>query len=188
MSQHPHRVKTLERVYGILRDACSLHPMIAQYDSGSEQEYGADYLYPLAYLETINEIQENDESNRETYSVALNLLDYIPEEANGDTRVQGHDKLKQLFTEIKTYLMQESVFGKKNISGASLLLMDDFSNDKVIRLRAEFTITVKTQVSSLPDIRAIYSLNPTAPTQPEPIVIEPIEFPFPIQFPPNDNA
>lgn len=158
MSQHQHRVKTLQTVYQLLEMACDLHPSIAQYDSGSEQEFGTDYLYPLAYLETINEVQENDTSNQETYSISLNLLDYIPEDGGDAARILGHDKLKRLFTEIKTYLMLEDVFGKANVSGASLLLMDDFSDDKVIRLRADFTVKVKTQVSSIPDIKAIYGL------------------------------
>ena len=96
---YTNRIHDLKYIYNCIEQVSLQHPGFAHFDSGSDVELGKpDYSYPLLYLETIGQVTESIKS--ETYSIALNVCDRIPADPNHRQRVEGHSKVKQLFSEV----------------------------------------------------------------------------------------
>ncbi|WP_216689023.1 hypothetical protein [Hymenobacter siberiensis] len=153
---YSQRTSTLQKVYATLEKVCSAHIAVTEYDCGDLQLFSTEYRFPLAYLETITEVGENQSKNGETYTVTLNLLDRQPEAHNRTTLVQTHDKLKQVFSEIKSYLERREVFGNVNVGPATLLLFNGFDDANLVRLRAEFTVSVDMVATDQPDLNLLF--------------------------------
>ena len=154
---YSQRVSPLLNLYDKLTAICASHVAISQASFGDlEQMMREENTYPMVYLETITEIQENSRKNGEAYSIALNILDREVTDGNSRSRILLHDKLKQIFTEIKAYLEQKQVFGEPNVSPAAILLFNDFEDDRLVRLRGEFTIEVDSLVTSVPDFTTLF--------------------------------
>lgn len=151
------RAKPLQHLYDTLEAVCLRHPSISMFDSGDEDDFGGDhYTYPLAYLETINYFSESDSKTLETYTVALNLVDRQPEAQDRKATILTHDRLKQVFSEIKGYLELKHVFGERNVGPADVLVTNGKGDDVLVSFRAEFTITVKTLLPTAQDLKTLF--------------------------------
>lgn len=150
------RQQPLGTVYEKIENTCKKHIAIASYDSGDLESFSNEsMLFPAAYLETINQVEET--GNSEIYSVSLNLLDRQVKDGTREQQIQVHDKLKQIFAEIKLYLGQKQVFGSVNVGNASILLFTDFDDASLVRLRADFTVTVQALDTPVADLAIIFS-------------------------------
>ncbi|KUG07430.1 hypothetical protein [Solirubrum puertoriconensis] len=160
MTEHyAQRKATLKKLYDTLGDVCRRHLSIASYDTGELQTFGdsgSSYEFPLAYLETITDIQQGERKRSKTYSVALNILDREPQEGARSESVNIADRLEQTFFEILNYLERVEVFGEANIGPASVLVFNDTQDSRLKRLRGEFTIEVEAQDTPLEDLKKIF--------------------------------
>ncbi|MFD2717897.1 hypothetical protein ACFST9_04175 [Hymenobacter monticola] len=137
---YTNRIHDIKYIYDSIEQVSIQHPGFAHFDSGSDTELGKpDYSYPLLYLETIGQVTESTKT--ETYSIALNICDRIAADPNHRQRVEGHSKVKQLFSEAKRLI--ELLVGAVNVSDANILFYDHLSSDDLVAVRGEFTITVK---------------------------------------------
>ena len=150
------RTSTLQKVYDTLEKVCSAHIAVAEFDCGDLQAFNEDYKYPLAYLETITEVSEGERKHTETYSITLNLLDRLPDSADRKAVHQIHDKLKQVYGEIKSYLERKEVFGNANVSPGSGLIFNCFDDANLVRFRGEFTVTVEAVATDQPDLNLLF--------------------------------
>ena len=151
---------SLQQVYQQLEAVCSAHLGVAHFDSGTEEELGGrkTYAYPLAYLEEVIAIQEDDSTRTNVYDVALNILDLVPKDATREQRVAIQDKCFQMFVEIKQYL-RDHVFGAKRVFGFNVSVSPDFNNDAAMRIRGEFRIQVGsifTTCTPSADLKALF--------------------------------
>lgn len=155
---YEHRASTLKALYDKIESICTRHIGVADYDCGDVAQFNEDYKYPLVYLETINFYAENERKNGESYSVALNVLDRQPEAGDRPGAVRTHDKVKQIFSEIKAYMEKRDQFGDANVSPATVAVFNDFDDAKLVRLRADFTLTVDMVVTPTADLDQIFPL------------------------------
>lgn len=155
---------SLQQVYQHLEAVCSAHVSVAHFDSGTEDELGGrkDYAYPLAYLEEVLAIQEDDSTRTNTYDVALNILDLVPASATRSERIAVQDKCFQIFTEIKQYL-RDRVFGQQRVKGFNVSVFPDYSNDAAVRIRGEFRIQVGSIFTTRTPGSDLTALFPTLP-------------------------
>lgn len=152
---YSQRKQPLGDVYKKIETACKKHIAIAYYDTGELEAFNSEsMLFPAAYLETINQVEET--GNTEIYSISLNLLDRQVTDGTTEQQIQIHDKLKQIFSEIKLYLEQKSIFGSVNVGNAYILLFNDFDDASLVRLRADFTITVQALQTPVADLALIF--------------------------------
>lgn len=157
---YDQRTSTLKTIYDRIESACRKHRGIAQFDCGDLDTFGDNYKYPLVYLETINHFEENERKNGETFSIALNIIDRSDEnELDRESMIASHDRLKQLFTELKMYLSQDRkpyAFGRGSVSPASVLVFNRFEPAALYRLRGEFTVTVDMVMTDTADLDIIF--------------------------------
>lgn len=148
------RQQPLKALYDKIERICLKHVAIASFDCGDLQTFNADALtFPAAYLETINQIEDNGYT--ETYSISLNILDRQVTDATRTQTILTHDKLKQIFSEIQAYMMlKKKSFG--TIGNASILLFNDYEDARLVRLRADFTLTVEPLATPLADLASIF--------------------------------
>ena len=147
-------VQTIERI-------CVAHVGVADFDYGDLQVFNnKHYSYPLAYLETIQDLQENRNGSEHTYTVVLNLVDRKATAAADSESFQDYvalqDKLMQIFFEIKSVMQLDYFFSKERVGAADLLIFADFADAQTIRLRAEFQVEVESVDNKTPDLAQIF--------------------------------
>jgi hypothetical protein len=149
-----NRVQPLKALYDKIEELCLKHIAISSYDCGDLDSFDGEIMtFPAAYLETINEMQDNGYT--ETYSIALNLLDRMPQDATRAQMIATHDSLKQIFSELQAYMqLKKKSFG--TIGNPSILLFNDFVDTRLVRLRADFTITVEPLETTPADLASIF--------------------------------
>lgn len=151
---YKNRIQPLKALYDKIEAICLKHIAVASFDCGDLDKFDGDIMkFPAAYLETIVDIQENGRT--ETYSIALNLLDRKDTDATKEQVILTHDKLKQIFTEIKLYMEQKKVFGA-GVGNASILLFNDFEDERLVRLRGDFSLTVEALVTPVAELVLIF--------------------------------
>jgi hypothetical protein len=155
MSQE--KPSTLLTVVQMIEKICTTHVSIKHFDYGDLQKFNyKPYQYPVAYLETVQDLSENSNGSEHTYTITLNIIDLKGTESGYQHHILLQDKLMQIFFEIKSVMQLDYFFSKERVGPADVLVFNDFGDAETIRLRAEFAAEVESVDNNTPDLSEIF--------------------------------
>jgi hypothetical protein len=138
MSKQLLRIQGLKGIRDFTRDVSLAHLAVQQFKSGLNLlDDSTESNYPLAFLES--DFNSSTQGTKETYSISLNIADYLPNDASEEDVIDGMSKTEQILSEIHYAMTQ--VASNVLISEINKTSFRDYDSDNLVVTRGEFTIT-----------------------------------------------